>query len=347
MTDNRGMSNPTHTEVPAKPLDEIQKFVRRFVVFSDEAHYDVLSLWILHTYATDAAYATPYLYVHSAEPQSGKTRTLEVAAMLARNAQSTGNLTSAALFRRMADSEPTLFIDEVDTIFTGAANEELRGVLNTGYKRGGSVSRFTGTEVVDFPTYCPKMLVGIDTGNLPDTLRDRCIPMMLKRKKTEQKVERMKSRVVEPEAEAIRERARAWAIHNYDRIMNAPDPAYIDGISDRKFEIAEPLLVLALIAGGKQYATKVRKELARLLAGEAPKQSEGVRTLETAREMFEDGKVNRLSSADLADKVGVNTKKLGSILAKFDIRPATLSFRGRYAKGYNMKDFTDAWERYL
>lgn len=334
-------------EVPTKPLDEIQKFVRRFVVFADETHYDALALWILHTWAFDAAYSTPYFYVHSAEPQSGKTRVLEVASMLARNAQSTANLTAAAMFRRMADSEPTLFIDEVDTIFTGAANEELRGVLNSGYKTGGSVSRYTGLHVEDFPTFCPKMLVGIDNGAMPDTLKDRTIPIMMKRKKTDQQVERMKYRDIDPQAEELRNRLRAWATHNFVDVMNAPDPEFIDGISDRKFEIVEPLLVLALVAGGKQYSTRMRKAFRVLLAGEAPKQSIGIQTLEAAKELFEEGDVDRVASADLADKMQVNPKKLGTILAKYDIRPATLRFKGRYAKGYSQRDFQDAWERYL
>ena len=338
----------TDSTTTTKPLDEIQEFVRRFVVFADEAHYDVLSLWVLHTYATDAAYATPYLYVHSAEPQSGKTRTLEVASLLARNAQSTANLTSAALFRRMADAQPSLFIDEVDTIFTGAANEELRGVLNSGYKVGGSVSRFDGKDVVDFPTFCPKMLVGIDNGAMPDTLKDRCINMMLKRKKTDQEVERMKYRVVEPQAEELRNRLHNWAMANMDRILDCPDPAFLEGVSDRKFEIAEPLLVLAQVAGGKKYADKVRKELTRLLAGEAPKQSIGIRILEAARELFEDGKVTKVTSADIADKVGLEPKHMGTELAKFGIKSTTITFPGRkVARGYRKVDFEDAWERYL
>lgn len=261
------------TDVPRKPIAEIKDFVNRFVVFANEDHADVFALWILHTWSQDAAYATPYLYINSAEPQSGKTRTMEVAMELARNAQNTSNLTTSALFRRMADSEPTLFIDEVDTIFTGAANEDLRGVLNSGYKRSGSVSRFVGGEVTDFPTFCPKMLVGIDNGAMPDTLKDRCIPMILKRKKTNQQVERFIPRKIERDAETLKARVAAWAQTHYNRIMDAPDPEYIEGISDRKFEIVEPLLVLALIAGGKQYADKMRGVFTRLLAGEAPKAS--------------------------------------------------------------------------
>lgn len=331
-----------------KPLEEIKNFTRRFVVFANEDHYDVMALWILHTWAQDAAYSTPYIYINSAEPQSGKTRTMEVAMTLARNAQNTSNLTTAALFRRMADSEPTLFIDEVDTIFSGATNEDLRGVLNSGYKRSGSVSRFVGGDVTDFPTFCPKMLVGIDNGAMPDTLKDRCIPMILKRKKTDEQVERFIPRKVEQDAEALKGRVAEWAQTHYDKIMDAPDPAYVEGISDRKFEIIEPLLVLALIAGGKKYSDRMRAAFVKLLAGAAPAQSLGIRALTVAREMFEEGNLNRLAVADLANKLEVTPNVLGPALSKLDVKSVAVKFAGgRTAKGYHKHAFTDAWERYL
>jgi hypothetical protein len=59
------------------PLDEIEVFVHRFVVVN-EAQAHAITLWAAHTWVIDAAHATPYLYVVSAEPESGKTRLLEV-----------------------------------------------------------------------------------------------------------------------------------------------------------------------------------------------------------------------------------------------------------------------------
>lgn len=347
MTFNRTQED-NMTEVPAKPLDEIKDFARRFVVFADEAHYDVLALWTLHTYAVDAAYSTPYLYVNSAEPQSGKTRTLEVAESLARNPTRADNTTPAALFRQLADSEPTMFLDEVDTVFTGGqAKEDLRGVLNSGYKRGAMIPRFTGTEVEHFPTFCPKMLVGIDNGAMPDTLADRCIPMILKRKKTDVQVDRWIPRKVEPQASALKDRIQSWAIANYDAILDAPDPEFLEGISDRKFEIVEPLLVLALIAGGKQYANKMRREFTRLLAGQAPKASKGVQALIAAKELFESEGVKRFPSMTLADKLGMTGKELATVLSRYDVKPANLYIAGKYHRGYDRKAFEDAWTRYL
>jgi hypothetical protein len=332
-------------------VDEITAFMKRFIVFSEDAHADVLALWILHTHAFEGSYATPYIYVNSAEPQSGKTRVLEVCELLARSPQKAANMTVSALFSRMQSSQPTVFIDEVDTIFAGAANDELRGVLNSGYKRGGVVSRFVGEKdddgnrvVTDFHTFCPKMLVGIDNAAMPDTLRDRCIDFKLKRKKAGAEVERFVPRKVEPQADELRDKIAAWARENMDRVLDAPEPKPIDGISDRKFEIAEPLLMLAHVARREAVA---RKALTAMLAGEAPKLSIGIRALTDARQIMDDAQTDRVSSAVLAKRIDVSQKRLGVILSAYGITPSVIRFSSNErARGYHRADFADAWERY-
>lgn len=345
------MSTTRKTTTP-NILDEISAFIRRFVAFPEDHYADVLALWILHSHAFEGSYATPYIYVNSAEPQSGKTRTLEVAELLAYAPMSNARITAAAMYLKLATGRPTMFVDEVDTIFYGAANDELRGVLNSGYKRGGSVTRSSGKrnedglpEVETFPTFCPKMLVGIDNAAMPDTLRDRCIDFKLKRKKAGVEVERFIPRKVEPEAEALKAKIEHWVAQNQERILSAPDPKIIEGISDRKFEIAEPLLVLAKIVGREPMA---RKALTKLLVGEPPKASVGVRTLQAAREIMEEAGSDRIASATLATRMEMTPKKLGTVLANYDITPSTIRFSsGERAKGYHRADFQDAWERYL
>ena len=52
-------------------LTEVEGFIRRFVVLSDEQAAAVV-LWVAHTHALAAAWATPYLSITSAEMESGK-----------------------------------------------------------------------------------------------------------------------------------------------------------------------------------------------------------------------------------------------------------------------------------
>lgn len=336
---------PAKTKTTPKITDEISAFVRRFVAFPDDHYADVLALWILHTHAFDGSYATPYIYVNSAEPQSGKSRVLEVTQLLVRNALQGANVTESTMFRIMADTQPTLFIDEVDTIFDGSKNEGLRGVLNSGYKVGNYVWRTVGTEVVQFPTFCPKILAGIDNAAMPDTLRDRCIDFKLKRKKAGQEVERFMPRKVEPEAAALREKITEWVITHQDRIIDAPEPKIIDGISDRKMEIAEPLLMLAKVAGVEPAA---RKALKAMLAGEPPKASLGIRALEEARALMDEGKTDRVLSATLAAKLDISPKRLGVLLANYDVQPVVIRLgTGERGRGYRRADLADAFERYI
>src|SRR5829696_8089876 len=122
----------------AELLREIEKFLRRFVRFGDDAQAIAVTLWIAHTYVIDAADCTPYLSIRSAERRSGKTLLLEVLELLAKNAVTTASMTAPVLFRMIKDVTPTVLFDEVDTVFRQTkggddTNELLRGVLNAGY----------------------------------------------------------------------------------------------------------------------------------------------------------------------------------------------------------------------
>lgn len=328
---------------------EIQAFLDRFIVFADDAQRDAVTLWVMQTWSFDAFYTTPYLYITSAEPGSGKTRVLDTVKMLCRSPLMSANTTIAAMFRRIEVDRPTLLIDEVDAVFSGAKNEELRGTLNSGYKQGGYLSRFTGKDVEDFSTFCPKLLAGLDNGAMPDTLSDRCIRIVLKRKKPGQQVERLIPRRVEPDAEALNAHIKSWAMTAMASLMDAPEPEYIEELSDRAMEIAEPLLMIAGLMG-KAYTARTRTAMTALLAGRQPRASEGIRVLTAARELFgfNQPNVDRIPSATLAENVGMTPKAVGVVLARYEIQPATIRFGGTAkAKGYYSRDFADAWERYL
>jgi hypothetical protein len=115
-------------------LDDVRTFIRRFVVL-DDAQAVAATLWAAHTHVFDAFGCTPYLAITSAEKRSGKTRLLEVLELLVREPPQTANISDAALFRVVAERSPILLMDEVDSIFKSREREELRGLLNAGYRR--------------------------------------------------------------------------------------------------------------------------------------------------------------------------------------------------------------------
>jgi hypothetical protein len=173
-------------------LDDIVHFVRRFVVL-DEGQADAVALWIAHTHAIEAAETTPYLAISSAEKKSGKSRLgLEVFQLLVREPLPSMNISDAALFRAIEELSPTLLLDEADAVIKAREREELRGLLNAGYRRGAVAYRMGGTnrsKLERFKVFSAKAFIGI--GNfLPDTLVDRSIPIRLKRRTREEPIER-------------------------------------------------------------------------------------------------------------------------------------------------------------
>jgi hypothetical protein len=95
----------------ANVLEDISARIRRYVVLSEEQTV-LVALWILHTHALDAAEATPYLAIRSAEKRSGKTRLLEVLRLLVARPWLTGRVTAAVLVRKTSAEQPTLLLDE-------------------------------------------------------------------------------------------------------------------------------------------------------------------------------------------------------------------------------------------
>ena len=246
-------------------LEDVARFVRRFVVLT-EIQADTLALWLAHTHATEAAETTPYLAITSPEKRSGKTRLLEVLELLAHAGLPTANTTDAALFRSISELSPTLLLDEVDSIFSNKARdrEDLRGLLNAGYRRGAVVRRMGGakmTTLETFPVYCAKAFAGI--GNcLPDTILDRSISIALQRKTREETVERFRRRDVAPEGEDLRDCVADWIAPQLDWLRDER-PSLPDELDDRAQDMWEPLLAIADLAGGDwpQRAWKAALEL--------------------------------------------------------------------------------------
>lgn len=339
----------TTAPAPEFPLAAVIKFMRRFVAFTNDDHAPVLGLWILHTWAFDAAYATPYIYVTSAEKQSGKTRLIEVLNLLARNPLVASSVSASSIYRVIESTRPTMFIDEVDAIFDGGrANEDLRNILNSGYKHNGSVLRTVpgkdGGEVMPFSTWAPKLLAGIDNAGMPDTIADRCIRIVLKRKRKDQEVERFMYRTVEADAKEIRDAIEKWTAHNLEKIA-ATEPRVIEEISDRAFEIAEPLLQIAACA--TTWTKPARAALTALLKQEERPLSLPAQVLQTARTIMQNTNADRITSATLADAMDMSAKRVGVLLAPYGITPQTIRTPNNTLKGYHRRDFEDAWSRYL
>jgi len=346
-------------------LGELEAFMRRFVVMSD-AHVVAIALWIAHTHAVEAADATPYLAVTSPTKRSGKSRLLEVLALLVRNPLRTGGVSEAALFRSIGgDEAPTLLMDEVDAIFGPKArdHEDVRALLNAGYTRGTPAIRCVGEgakmRVEKFDVFCPKALAGI--GDLPDTIADCSLPIRLKRRARTEPAERFRARDVTAEGTPLRERLSDWADETLDELA-AARPEMPEQLDDRAQDACEPLLAIADLAGGA-WPERARRALVALRAEQAEAEDEtiGVRLLADVHAAFESGAADKLSTERLlellsADEEGpwhewhgkpITARVLAGLLRPFGIRSGTVRLAdGTTPKGYKVAQFVDAWKRY-
>jgi hypothetical protein len=356
-------TNLSRAQGTADLLSRVEKVLRRFVVLPSEEALAAVQLFVCHTWAIGAAYATPYLAVVSAERQSGKTKLLEVLELLVREPWLTASASESALFRTIEADCPTLLLDEVDAIFGSNTDrtEPLRALLNAGNKRRTTVSRCVPPkfEARKFSTFCPKILSGIDTGKLPETITDRAITLHMKRRHAGERVERLRYRFAEQETDALREELRAWGESATETLSRA-DPSLPDGLSDRAGDAWEPLLAIADTAG-EEWGKRARAAaLALSGATDDGELGRGAQLLSAIRTAMCDEYA--ISSAELLDKInadedlpfggwrdgrGLDGRGLARLLKPYGVKRATIRFGEKTAKGYRREALADAWTRYL
>jgi hypothetical protein len=341
----------------ARLLDELVRFVRRYVVLTDPQLVAV-ALWVGHTHAFQAAEATPYLSVTSAEKESGKTRLLEVLELIVARPWLTGRVTPAVLARKVDAETPTLLLDESDAAFNGDKEyaETLRGILNAGYRRGGKASVCVGQGANigyrDLATFAPKAIAGLD--ELPDTVASRSIRIRLKRRAPNEHVERFRSREAEEAAEPVFVALESWAQHRLEELREAR-PEIPDSLSDRAADVWDPLLAIGDLAGGP-WRVAARKAAVELCAGgDKEDESTGVQLLADVHRVL--GELDRIATADLlaglaaddeAPWQGLTARALASRLRPYGIRSRTIRLANEETpKGYLREQFEDAWTRYL
>lgn len=166
----------------AKPqpdlLRDVEAFYRRYVTFPEADYPFVLALWTMMTFVWPHFDAIPYLVITSETKRSGKTRLSELLSFVASVPLNMAGMTAAAVYNSIKDLNPTMFIDEAETL-SGESAEVMRSVLNVGYRKGQTIPRVYRGKVVQWPVYCPKAFILI--GDVYDTLRDRSIVVIMRR----------------------------------------------------------------------------------------------------------------------------------------------------------------------
>ena len=361
------------TDIPDKAganhatlLDDVQTFLERFIAYPSPETATAHTLWCAHAHAVEAFENTPRLAFLSPEPGSGKSRAMELTEALVPRPVLSINATVAYIFRKISDEAglPTLLMDEIDAVFTGRkgdGNEDLRGLLNSGYRKGASAGRaaIRGKEIIteEWPSFCAVALAGLN--QLPDTLMTRSIVVHMKRRSRKQKIESYRRRVNGAEAQELYERLAVFATTVQDRLLNAW-PELPESIEDRDADIWEPILAIADAAGGHWPTTA--RDAAVLMVAEAKKKPAtlGIRLLADIRDVM--GNADRISTNNLLAKLHeletapwgnikgepIDARFLSRMLGKYEVLTNnTFKIDGLPVKGYQRHHLADAWERYL
>ncbi|RMH15043.1 MAG: DUF3631 domain-containing protein [Gemmatimonadetes bacterium] len=337
-------------------LEDLRAALADYLVLSDQA-LDAAVLWVVHTHLYDAFYVTPRLAITSPEKRCGKTQLLTLLERLVARPLQTANVSTAAVFRCVETHRPTLLIDEADTFLSG--KDELRGILNSGHQRGGSVLRTAGDdhEPRAFSTFAPVAIAKI--GQLPDTLADRSVAIAMKRKKPTEHVRPLRFDRLEP-LEELRRRAHRWATDHRSGLGQA-DPEVPPELHDRAADNWRPLLAIADAAGGG-WPERARRAARTITGSEDDDLSVRVLLLQDVMTTFERLGVERLFSRDLVAalvemeerpwpewKAGkpLTVRQLARLVQPFGVSPRHLRIDEGTGRGYRLEDFADPCERYL
>jgi hypothetical protein len=353
-------------EIPdgAKLLNDVHAFLGRFVAYPSEHAHIAHTLWAAHTHLMDAWDSTPRIAFLSPEPGSGKTRALEVTELLVPNAVEAVNVSPAYLFRKVADEAgaPTLLFDEIDTVFGPKAkdNEEIRGLLNAGHRKGAVAGRCVvrGKEVFteELPAYCPVAMAGL--GYLPDTIFTRSVIVKMRRRAPNETVEPYRRRLEVEKGQRLRDRLALWATTILDQVRDT-FPQMPPGITDRNADVWEALLSVADAAGGRWPELGRDAAVTLVTSSIRGEGSLGIRLLTDVRAIFGDRDalatktlLNALTNMDesvWADMKGrpITDRGLALRLRPYEIASKTVRVGEWHGKGYAKEDFHDAWQRYL
>jgi uncharacterized protein DUF3631 len=350
-------------DVPTSLLDDVATFLTRYVAFPSDEAVTAVALWVVHCHAVNAFESTPRLALLSPEKGSGKTRTLEVLALVVPAPIHAVNMSAAALYRVVADKQPTLLLDEADTylgLTIAKQHEDLRGLINAGHRRGATVYRAEvsgkAVKVVEFPAYAACALAGI--GDLPDTILDRAVIVPMKRRAPDERVEPFRERNARPEADELRARISEWADLHHGQLRDAR-PDMPDGITDRPADIWEPLIAVADLAGWTDRARTAATAINNARRDRDP--SLGIQLLTDCRRIFRGRGVDRLTTEQLLEALTeldespwsdlrgkpLDARGLARRLRKYDVRPDVHRFDDAVRRGYLAESFHDAWLRYL
>ena len=355
-------------------VERMEHFVAKYATFEDSRVVLPLVLWCLATFLHQEFDTFAYIVITSLTKRSGKTRLSELLGFASNYSVNATALTPSALFRKIDPIEPikgfvapTVIFDEAEILSSEAANN-MRAILNAGYRKGQVVSRTIGNNVVDFRVYCPKVFVLI--GDVFDTLRDRSIVVTMKRSEPK---ERFSYDAAKAEGKAFAEEFLA-TLNEEKRAAIAE--AYLavraSYLSDRDEEIWAPVFAMCKVfcPGRYRELERIAVDLCALKSAERRivKDMEGFETaanqaeyaekvladllkvIGTEKNIFSNVAVDRLKAIDLAPwrtfkGEGLTQNNLADLVAPFGLESKPIRNGTKVLRGYKREHILAAYKK--
>jgi hypothetical protein len=300
-------------------FSEMRTVYTTYVEYADDIAYDLMALFVMYTYVFRLFESTGYVHFNGTAA-SGKSRNLAILDVLAFNAVWASSMSAASLYRKLAGSPGTTCIDESEG-FDGERGEELRRILNAGYKDGATAIRTEKTKndrymPVEYEVFGPKALASINP--LEPVIASRCvvIPMRPAIRQLPDFTRR------NPRWQELRDHLYVWALDNASALAALTAEWHSESgkkqrlapkLISRQWETTAQFVVLADYVGGEEFATKVI-------------------------EWFNGYFVKQQKAADASDRLRTTLRALPRVLASKQAYPGNM---------YSLKDIHEVISGYL
>lgn len=220
----------------------IHDLFKTYVDFRSDIESRLLTLWTIGTYFYTMFPAYPYLALNGPK-NSGKSTVMRVLQPLAFNMITTSDPTGPSMFRLIHQTSCTVGIDEAERYHNpkDPGMQQIRQLLNSGYKQGMPAIRVTGDDLKPqaFDVYSPKILAAIM--GLEDILASRCIAIPMRR--TTQK---MPSFPPDFDGAPLRHQLYTLALTHFQAVYrNYFERPELHKLHNRSGELWSPLVALA------------------------------------------------------------------------------------------------------
>jgi DNA primase len=227
---------------PGAVFSAIHDLFKTYVDFRSDIESRLLTLWTIGTYFYTMFPAYPYLALNGPK-NSGKSTVMRVLQPLAFNMITTSDPTGPSMFRLIHQTRCTVGIDEAERYHNpkDPGMQQIRQLLNSGYKQGMPAIRVTGDDLKPqaFDVYSPKILAAIM--GLEDILASRCIAIPMRRT-----TRKMPSFPPDFDGALLRHQLYTLALTHFQAVYrNYFERSELHKLHNRSGELWSPLVALA------------------------------------------------------------------------------------------------------